>query len=1002
MMSSNRKTVIKLLVLVALILITLGTSIAFIDYVKEGNAETIIEVGKINFEYNGKENSGNSIIIAEAEPISDELGKRQTGAGKTFDFKVTSNTETSSVIPYKVTVRKKSNSTLNEEEVKLYLTKVNDSTEEEVLLSKYSDLNSTNNINNERAEKTIYTGVVPANEEDFEQAFRLRMWVDEDANFEETSEKTFTVMVNMYADEEMSTEEEILALDNLEIVGQTLTPGFNPSTTIYILTVPYSVKDLEVIPTINNNDLSYEITGDKDLVVGENIVSIVVKGKSEKTKTYTIAVTREKDTDNTLKTLNLTNCNLSPKFTSEINTYSCTVENNITSTTISAESTSSVATVIGTGKTKLNIGKNKVSLKVIAQNGEEKIYTVEVTRKLNSDSTLKALSVTGYEISPEFKSNKTDYSLTVPNTVTNVEVNATKNNSKSSFKILKNDSLVVGDNLIKVVVTAEDKSTKTYTITVTREKDPINTLSSLNLTNCTMSPDFSTDVTNYSCIVENSVTSTIVSATPTSSVATIEGTGERNLVVGKNAITVDVTSQSGNKKLYTVEVTRKANSNATLKSLNVTDQIISPDFDPNNPNYLLTVPYSATNIEVNAITAHDQATVEVFGNNNLVIGENIVTIKVTAEDKTVMTYTITVTREKDTVDTLSNLTLTDCTLDPEFSSDITEYRCTVENDITSTTVNSIATSSVAIISGTTQNDLIEGENQIEITVTSQSGSIKVYKVIVNRKKLIETVSIFGKDYSVIDAIPNLTIQDYYDFESGLYKSIDTNDNKPTYYFRGANVSNNYVKFAGYTWRILRINEDGSIRLVFDDPVYPKENLYGYFNPLTYNNENMYYSNSNIEDGVMYKLEKWYTENIIDKGFVDKISPANNYFCEQIKNSNNNNNEAENVDVTTKTQESYVANFKCETDSNNKGIINTNIGLITYDEAIHIGANIKNTWFNNETMTMTPAGEGKYWYISNGMAYDLHNYQHFYAPVINLKADLTVIGEGTVDSPFEIQ
>ena len=50
-----------------------------------------------------------------------------------------------------------------------------------------------------------------------------------------------------------------------------------------------------------------------------------------------------------------------------------------------------------------------------------------------------------------------------------------------------------------------------------------------------------------------------------------------------------------------------------------------------------------------------------------------------------------------------------------------------------------------------------------------------------------------------------------------YTSTNTEGNKKTYYFRG-NVTNNYVSFAGYVWRIVRINEDGSIRLVTQDSI----------------------------------------------------------------------------------------------------------------------------------------------------------------------------------------
>ena len=53
-----------------------------------------------------------------------------------------------------------------------------------------------------------------------------------------------------------------------------------------------------------------------------------------------------------------------------------------------------------------------------------------------------------------------------------------------------------------------------------------------------------------------------------------------------------------------------------------------------------------------------------------------------------------------------------------------------------------------------------------------------------------------------------------DGTKGLYyTNINTERGQTTYYFRGA-VENNYVYFAGFYWRIIRINEDGSIRLIY--------------------------------------------------------------------------------------------------------------------------------------------------------------------------------------------
>ena len=71
--------------------------------------------------------------------------------------------------------------------------------------------------------------------------------------------------------------------------------------------------------------------------------------------------------------------------------------------------------------------------------------------------------------------------------------------------------------------------------------------------------------------------------------------------------------------------------------------------------------------------------------------------------------------------------------------------------------------------------------------------------------------------SVETAKQNITNKGTPDFskiattDEGLYMAED--DDGASYYYRGA-VKNNYVSFAGYTWRIIRRNGNGSIRLIY--------------------------------------------------------------------------------------------------------------------------------------------------------------------------------------------
>ena len=59
-----------------------------------------------------------------------------------------------------------------------------------------------------------------------------------------------------------------------------------------------------------------------------------------------------------------------------------------------------------------------------------------------------------------------------------------------------------------------------------------------------------------------------------------------------------------------------------------------------------------------------------------------------------------------------------------------------------------------------------------------------------------------------------------EYESSLLTTQD--DLGTSYYFRG-NVEN-YLDFAGFTWRVVRINEDGTVRLILNDRIDEKQHI----------------------------------------------------------------------------------------------------------------------------------------------------------------------------------
>ena len=264
-------------------------------------------------------------------------------------------------------------------------------------------------------------------------------------------------------------------------------------------------------------------------------------------------------------------------------------------------------------------------------------------------------------------------------------------------------------------------------------------------------------------------------------------------------------------------------------------------------------------------------------------------------------------------------------------------------------------------------------------------------------------NLIKKNNTIITAIPTLTTTSEEANENGLYKSNDTNTGEATYYFRG-NVDNN-VEFAGLKWKIIRINEDGTVRLILDGRV---GNTTDAFNSSYKTLDKMYYSN---DSNAKTQVENWYKTNIEDKGYDLYVSTGT--FCEQAKVKYLSSWTSGDATMTVYT--AYTPNFKCTTDGNGKGILNSKVGLITYDEVIYAGgyfgySNSNSSYYlynGSSIWTMSPAGfnsSARGWQVSGSgyVSYDRVHEYYGLRPVINLNTGLLATGTGTSDDPYVVQ
>jgi len=494
----------------------------------------------------------------------------------------------------------------------------------------------------------------------------------------------------------------------LQISGQSISPTFATGTTSYTSTVSNATTSVKVEAFTNSSVATLTINGNAvasgtaspalPLNIGNNTITAVVTAQDGVTKdTYTITVNRQPSNNATLALLQISGQTISPTFATGTTSYTSNVSNTTASIKVEAFTNSSVATLTINGNAvasgaaspslPLNVGNNTITTVVTAQDGVTKdTYTIIVNRSATSNNaTLALLQISGQTISPAFATGTTSYTLTVSNATTSIKAEAFTNDAHATLTINGNAvasgaaspalPLNVGNNTITTMVTAQDGiTTKTYTITVTRQPSTTATLALLQISGQTISPTFATGTTSYTSTVSNATTSIKVEAFTNSSVATLTINGNAvasgaaspalPLNVGNNTITTIVTAQDGvTKDTYTITVTRQPSNNATLALLQISGQTISPTFATGTTGYTSNVTNATASIKVEAFTNSAVATLTINGNAvasgaaspalPLNVGNNTITTIVTAQDGvTKDTYTITVTRAMPSVNTM--------------------------------------------------------------------------------------------------------------------------------------------------------------------------------------------------------------------------------------------------------------------------------------------------------------------------------------------------------------
>ena len=284
-------------------------------------------------------------------------------------------------------------------------------------------------------------------------------------------------------------------------------------------------------------------------------------------------------------------------------------------------------------------------------------------------------------------------------------------------------------------------------------------------------------------------------------------------------------------------------------------------------------------------------------------------------------------------------------------------------------------------------------------------------------------------------------------DRGLYAAQD--DYGTTYYYRGS-VKNNYVYFADAYWQIIRINGDGSIRMIYAGKTPNATGSATYIKPAAFNtsrdnpayvgymygntlNTTLAQTNANeVDSNAKKELEAWYKTNIADKNLGQYV--ADSGFCNDRTLSPTTTGNGYTTDKTTyyapyyRYYTSQDPTFVCpdpESDlfttssaKNGNKAAAYPVGLVTVDELMYAG--FANGYMNRLTYLYQ---NGYYWAMSpyyfnasNTAAYEFRQHAAGFAynrwvagtwiglrPVINLKSDVEISGGvGTSDNPYIVK
>ena len=319
-----------------------------------------------------------------------------------------------------------------------------------------------------------------------------------------------------------------------------------------------------------------------------------------------------------------------------------------------------------------------------------------------------------------------------------------------------------------------------------------------------------------------------------------------------------------------------------------------------------------------------------------------------------------------------------------------------------------------------------------------------------------------KDNPTISERTDFSVTNVANTTGTIYKTNKTEDGSDVYYYSG-NTTNNWVKFGGFYWRIIRTNEDGSVRMLYSGTSH--DTTAGYIGTSAFNTsyqDPMYVgyiygtsgslanNRTNTNDSTIKTyIDTWYKNNLLTN--YDKYISKTSIYCNDRSVQNNDYSTSNSFDYGAYTRlDNYTPTYKCggngtdglfestqvisdkfsaNTSGGGNGQLKYPIALMTADELAFAGGqgwtilSSPYAWYYTNSQGESITGSQYWWSLSpsdggssgaivwdvlgSDNPGDLYNYYFVQIgggvrPAISLDSCVQIkSGDGTPESPYEI-